>query len=129
MLHRSSDRHLTDIIDLMFDTFGKRVYGDKNPHNVRRRFNLTNAKLRDILHATETDAPLADIDPELCCPNGNPLEPISDRRLWKYLLLCRIARCAIEQRGHDPDIFASLDTMELAKQLRQKPAITAAAAA
>lgn len=131
MRHRSRDRETIARKQDVFEKYGARIYDDVDPDldAFRQCFNLSDAKLRDILNATTERAPLSELDEELCCSEGNPLEPISARRLWQYLLLCRIGRFVFRQHGLDPDTFASEETMQLAKRLRRnRSRVTHAAA-
>lgn len=102
---------------LLFDEFGKRIYGDQNPHNISRRYLLTDAKLRDMLNTGAARTSTEELLPHLKNGSGKVHDALSETQLLRYIKLARLGRCILRKREFDPDFFASEESITIAKRL------------
>ena len=107
-----------DIQILILDEFGKRIYGDKNPHNVARRFKLTQVKVLDIINACRPNAAPKERLEHLLDLSSTEIHTVLQKsELKKFIKTAHLGRCALEKRAHDPNLFVHFDVYYFAKKL------------
>lgn len=102
---------------LLLDTYGKRFYREKNPHNVARRFTETKAGLTR-LQEHDFGQPISVLAKRLQNGNEQWHPGCTLERLRRFELTARYGRCDLMQRGFDPDLFVPEALTALSRRLR-----------
>lgn len=114
------------IFELLLNEYGKKIFTDKNPNNVRRCFNLIRIKLQDILN-THGQRPTVDaLRRELTCTRNQTLPQLSEAQLRRFVEFAKIGRCALIEQHADPEFFVTQEMLSLATRLLREDIIESA---